>query len=71
MPSLQHVDREASPAAAREPVNPGEAWRKAMARFQASLRRIKPAMDVLAEVERAVFAARGALEALTPPASLR
>jgi hypothetical protein len=42
-----------------------------MARFQASLRRIKPAMDVLAEVERAVFAARGALEALTPPASLR
>ena len=70
MASVQHVAREASPAAAREPINPKETWRKAMARLQASLRRIKPAMDALAEAEHAEFAARGALEALAPPESL-
>lgn len=47
-----------------------EAWRKAMRRFQSSLQKIKPAMDAYADAEEAMFEARRALEALTPPDSL-
>lgn len=70
MASVQHVAREVSLVATRGPSSPEDAWRKAMERFEASLRRSKPAMDALADAEHAEFAARQALEALAPPASL-
>lgn len=70
MTSLNLVALNAGLAPARCPDGPEEAWRKAMRRFQSSLQKIKPAMDVYADAEEAMFEARRALEALTPPESL-
>ncbi len=57
-------------AASVRPPAPEEAWRKALARFEAGQVRAERASKVHSEADEAMFAARAELEAIKPPASL-